>query len=1114
MLGSYDNWDVESIDEKRPYTAPVELHYKKKPYEHFARLKTWTSSPVEPPVRIKPFRRSSKKTTDGRDGWEINYDGGGARESNRLEQAKMRHQGVKPDFVIAKNVTAIPDASLKLKAFIEKERKIAYAKGSTWDFKFARSGKAHKASITAVACSPIIPENAKGDLHSASSIFAKLSRKKKVSRSKRRKSVSAPVGGRRDRRRSALLGSARSWLRSVKPSIGQIAATGDDKGLIKMWDIGNNEDDILSLDDDTRAMVEESGLLAKHRCCLRILRGHERAITSLAFSPNGRMLLSASQDKTIRCWLIGTGECTEIISGQHSAWVTSVSFSSDGKSIITGSCDRGIRMFQKADVPESDGESTPKQTWQLFRTFSQHRTAVHIGEGKCGAKSGHGGYVTDAKFSPDGTMAVSASNDAGLKLWDASTGKLLRDMAGHSGAVVSIAFHKTSRHVLSASWDHTLRLWSTETGNSTCEYIGHKDVVYGCCFSPDGEFAFSVSRDTTIRMWEVGMFGRCLNVFRQNGHSHYVNCVACSADGTMVVTGSKDYCAKVWRVGAKDAGFGDVPDGGRMLGNLTGMAEVGLISALRDQQKEFDEQKPTGIIEREDERVNDKEEGGADTVDSRTKEAVDDDIVSGGTEEITDLQQEIHDDDDDDGSLSLEQFLEMYPQHTEETFYRLDQKGEGRIKLIDYRTVTDDDSSRDYVLFYEEGTGRETWFNPVLMEVVYDDRPDELCIHPWEKMQDQDPDSGFFIPGSYYYWNRATSITTKERPVAIQKSTAKKTKREMLLADRNAAECALNAAERAAVVLAEAISAIEQAIEERRLRKLAAEAAANAAQVSARASHFANSCKTGAAIFLAFKATVRVAAVADSFAFAAGANVGDVVEARYGGSDEFFPGIIEEIDYDEVADLLRFEVIFDDGDVENGILPENIRGVKSEENKGEEEVVDSVVDATDDKEATEEADKEVNDDKAKQDVEGETSSKLSEKNSVEEIPSKIKGNDNIDSDEKASGKKKLRSITKSSLKILQKSKKKRRKKKKSDENEKIIVISEDLKETIKVGKTVKTVKKVKTAAERKISKEIKRIKKKNGEKSTTLTKKLLAANENFGKSKAKKKASKKKKKKK
>ena len=296
----------------------------KTPYVHFARSRTWTSSRDAPPTRKIKWRPSERLTTDGRDGWDINYGGGGALETNRKDQYAARHQGLPKGFEIAKEIVA-PEASQAHKAFVKKERAFwkESALGSTWDFKFAREDLAHKASVTAVACSPVLPKQDSQSRRASKSIQKKARRRRRGSVARTRRASVA-------RSRRSSVSTTKSLLEEIRPQIGQVCATGDEDALIKIWDAGssrdlwNNTDD---LDPDTQAQLKK--LDWRTRDCLRVLRGHTAAITGLAFSPDGRTLLSASRDKTVRCWEVATGECVEIVRG-HTAWVTALDLSLDG----------------------------------------------------------------------------------------------------------------------------------------------------------------------------------------------------------------------------------------------------------------------------------------------------------------------------------------------------------------------------------------------------------------------------------------------------------------------------------------------------------------------------------------------------------------------------------------------------------------------------------------------------------------------------------------------------------------------------------------------------------------------------------------------------------------
>lgn len=158
--------------------------------------------------------------------------------------------------------------------------------------------------------------------------------------------------------------------------------------------------------------------------------------------------------------------------------------------------------------------------------------------------SGHTNAVVNVALSADGMLAVSASEDKTLKVWDVQTGRELYTLRGHRNYVHGVALSQDGHLAISASSDKTLKVWDIHTGRELCTLSGHKDSVKSVALSQDGNLAVSASRDRTLKVWDIHA-GKEIQTL--TGNKSMVSSVAISADGRFAIATSGDQIT-VWNL--------------------------------------------------------------------------------------------------------------------------------------------------------------------------------------------------------------------------------------------------------------------------------------------------------------------------------------------------------------------------------------------------------------------------------------------------------------------------------------------------------------------------------------------------------------------------------------
>jgi tetratricopeptide (TPR) repeat protein len=153
--------------------------------------------------------------------------------------------------------------------------------------------------------------------------------------------------------------------------------------------------------------------------------------------------------------------------------------------------------------------------------------------------------VYGVAFSPDGRKVLTGSWDDSARLWDASTGDLIRTFEHREPRVRAVAFSPDGRTILTGGGDGVARMWEAGTGKPVGEPLRHQQEVRAVAFSPDGRMILTGSGDRTAQLWEVATGKRIGGPLQ---HSSFVVTVAFSPDGRLALTGCDDQTARLWSV--------------------------------------------------------------------------------------------------------------------------------------------------------------------------------------------------------------------------------------------------------------------------------------------------------------------------------------------------------------------------------------------------------------------------------------------------------------------------------------------------------------------------------------------------------------------------------------
>ncbi|MEW6733195.1 MAG: protein kinase [Acidobacteriota bacterium] len=326
------------------------------------------------------------------------------------------------------------------------------------------------------------------------------------------------------------------------------------------------------------------------------LTGHKSLVSIARFSPNGKQVVTASDDNSVKVWDVASGHLQHSLTG-HTFNIIKVDFSQDGNLILTASLDNTVRVWNaytgeqlvslnidkglistatfsldghQLAILEDDNNI---KVWDLLAaqpiavikahtqpikaislspdnkhiaTASTDKTAIIWDKASSKAVFTLGPQSTDLtviNYSSDGRRLVTATKDGSLRIWDALEGKLIAASKWPATGIQSALFSPLGDKVITVSEDRVARVWEAESGKLFTTIPNFNSELSTASFSPDGLRIIAASNDKTAKVWDT-VSGKLLDTLQ--GHSAFVTFAAFSPDGKRMVTSSADKTAQIW----------------------------------------------------------------------------------------------------------------------------------------------------------------------------------------------------------------------------------------------------------------------------------------------------------------------------------------------------------------------------------------------------------------------------------------------------------------------------------------------------------------------------------------------------------------------------------------
>jgi WD40 repeat protein len=320
-----------------------------------------------------------------------------------------------------------------------------------------------------------------------------------------------------------------------------------DRNIIRIWDIeegcdvaelkghsqevwtvvfGRNNNEMISAGTDKQIFIWD----IKEQKKLRVFSGHDATIYSVAYHPREFEVISGSADQSICFWEYFEDDIDKHRLNQlqgFSAGILAISFAKE---------DNGYRLF-------SGGSDQLVYCWDLSMDTSTEFNGNLILDGQKTFPRSHSGLVWSIDNNSRTRMLLSAGDDAGIHVWNAASGLLVRIIKGHSWSILSLCLSADGRRIASGSMDETLRIFDTITGAINVIASAHAGGVRHVKFTHNEEGLVSCGNDNTIKIWNLET-SQCIKTFA--GHQGFVQFFDIHPNSNFLISCSDDRTIRLW----------------------------------------------------------------------------------------------------------------------------------------------------------------------------------------------------------------------------------------------------------------------------------------------------------------------------------------------------------------------------------------------------------------------------------------------------------------------------------------------------------------------------------------------------------------------------------------